>query len=174
MSNEQQSLFQDLSAEVKRIEEIKKDLNQAANIIKDGIARYKKSKLRSRSKKQAEDLKTMFADLEQYGSQQEIQDAYGYDIISEREFRRLNDLWEMRKKYANEKMEFEDRVTQILDYAINHIYDPYIDDIENVEAAVRTEENERKAIRDRLRRERQEFEYDQYIKSIKADSEVEK
>lgn len=173
MSNEQQYIF-DLPAQKKELELLKKDLEKAVAIIEDGISRYKKSKLRAKSKKQAEDFKSMFAELEPYASLQEIQEAYGWAIISEKEYNRLASLWKLRDKYANKKNEFEDRVTKILNYAIDHLVDPYVEDIFDIETAVRKDENERKAICDRLRRERQEFEYDQYIKSIRADSEVEK
>ncbi len=171
MSNEQSYIF-DLPAQKKELELLYKDLQQASSIIKDGISRYKKNKLRVKSKKQAEDFKSMFAELEPYASLQEIQDAYGWAIISENEYNRLVSLWKLRDKYANKKNEFEDRVTKILDYAICHLSDPYVEDIFDIETALSKDENERKSICDKLRRERQKFEYDQYIKSIKANSEV--
>lgn len=182
MDNEQVSLFdseitesdiddilRNLPQEIERIEKLKKDLWKAVSIIRDGISRYKKEKLKARSKKKAEDLKTMFADLDNYGSCNEIQEQFGWGYISENEYRRLIELWELREKYSNSKMEFEDRVTKILDAAVSYIDELYLDEIEAVEEAKYRADKERKEVIRQLGQERQEYNREQYLYGIQRE-----
>ena len=60
---------------------IRRDITTADDLLKDAITRYKKKKFSVRSKKQAEEITTMFVDLDGYSSTDEIQDAYGYICI---------------------------------------------------------------------------------------------
>ena len=109
---------------------IRRDLATADELIKDAAARYKKKKLSARSKKQAEELTTMFVDLEEYGSPDEIQDAYGYGNISERERYRLLELWEAREQARQNNGIFTDRVTEMLGIARRVIGDKYQDKLD--------------------------------------------
>lgn len=157
----------DLPEKAEQAERLKKDINSAALIIKDGIARYKKSKLKARSKKQAEDSKAMFAELDEFASLEEIHDLYGYDSISESEYLRLSHLWEMREKFANTKLEFEDGVTKLLDGALKFIESLFDEEIFEVEDALWREEKEREAIARQLRNERQEYDHEIFMQSIR-------
>jgi len=109
---------------------IRRDLATADDLLKDAIARYKKKKLSTRSKKQAEEIATMFVDLEGYSSTDEIQDAYGYDMITERERDRLVGLWEAREQAQRNNGIFTDRVIDMLEIARRVIGDKYRDKLD--------------------------------------------
>lgn len=108
-----------------RIEQIKKDRDTARKYIKDALARYRKDKTRSRSKAKAEDP---FADLEQYSSREDIRDAFGWEIISEKEMDRLIKLWDLREESKN-KTTLEDRVTEMLELAFRACGSEYDEEI---------------------------------------------
>ena len=170
--DEQISFFRgELPEKAKQAERLKKDVNTAALIIKDGLAKYKKNKLKARSKKQAEDSRAMFAELDEFASMEEIHDFYGYGGISEKEYYRLCDLWELREKYSNSKMEFEDGVTKLLDGAVNFIETLFFDEISEVEDALWREKKEREEIAKQLRRERQEYDFECYMRGIRSGEE---
>lgn len=105
------------------IEAIRKDIATARKYIQDALARYRKDKTRSRSKAKAADP---FADLEGYNIRQDIQDAYGWEFISEAEMDRLLALWDLREASKN-KQQLEDRVTEMLEIAIRSCSAPYDD-----------------------------------------------
>ena len=108
-----------------RIEQIKKDRDTARKYIKDALARYRKDKTRSRSKAKAEDP---FADLEPYSSREDIRDAFGWEIISEKEMDRLIKLWDLREESKN-KTTLEDRVTEMLELAFRACGSEYDEEI---------------------------------------------
>lgn len=166
MDNQLNFFHGNLDEQEKQAEKLKKDINAAALIIKDGLARYKKSKLKARSKKQAEDSRAMFAELDEYSSIDEIHDLYGYDEISEKEYDRLRGLWELREKYANTKMEFEDGVTKLLDNAVKFIESLFVDELLEIDDALWLRKKEQEEIGKKLREERQQYEREQYLQSI--------
>lgn len=108
-----------------RIEQIKKDRDTARKYIKDALARYRKDKTRSRSKAKAEDP---FADLEQYSSREDIRDAYGWELITEKEMDRLIKLFDLREESKN-KTTLEDRVTEMLELAFRACGSEYDEEI---------------------------------------------
>ena len=116
---------------------IKKDISTACEIIYDGLLRYKKKMLRARSKKQAEDL-SVFAELDNYASPREIQDAYGWEIITETEMDRLNEMWNAREQFINDNGKFENRVTQILERAMGNCGDEFADTLGEFEETERS------------------------------------
>ena len=79
------------------IKALRRDLETAQEGIQEAIARYRKVKLRARSKKQA-NSPDVFAELDAYSSQEDIRTAYGYEMISESEMDRLMNLWELREQ----------------------------------------------------------------------------
>lgn len=99
--------------------------SQAHSIVADAQLRYKKQKLKARSKKQASDMKLMFADIDGYRSEEDIRDAYGWDIITEKEMDRLIELWRTREKYLDESGQYSDPVTDLLQDVMNKLYEPY-------------------------------------------------
>ena len=112
-----------------RIEQIKKDRDTAREYIKDALARYRKDKTRSRSKAKAEDP---FADLEPYSSREDIRDAFGWEIITEKEMDRLIKLFDLREESKN-KTTLEDRVTEMLDLAFRACGSEYDEEIMDYE-----------------------------------------
>ena len=108
-----------------RIEQIKKDRDTARKYIKDALARYRKDKTRSRSKAKAEDP---FADLEPYSSREDIRDAFGWEIITEKEMDRLIKLWDLREESKN-KTTLEDSVTEMLELAFRACGSEYDEEI---------------------------------------------
>lgn len=121
----------------KQCEQIRKDISTARGIINDALLRYKKKKLGARNKKQAADMALMFAELNEYNSENDIRDAYGWKIITEKEMDRLMDLWQKREKYVKESGEFEDRVTNLVQIAMNGIGGEYIDFLNETDEADR-------------------------------------
>ena len=122
--------WQDFEAIKIEAQRIRRDLAAADELIKDAIARYKKKKLSVRSKKQAEEIAAMFVDLEGYDSPDDIQDAYGYDNITERERDRLLGLWEAREQAQRNNGIFTDRVIEMLEIARRVIGDKYQDKLD--------------------------------------------
>ena len=112
-----------------RIEQIIKDRDTARKYIKDALARYRKDKTRSRSKAKAEDP---FADLEQYSSREDIRDAYGWELITEKEMDRLIKLFDLREESKN-KTTLEDRVTEMLELAFRACGSEYDEEIMDYE-----------------------------------------
>lgn len=109
----------------KQADAVRKDISTARGILNDALTRYVKKKVNARNKKQAEDMAIRFADLEPYSSERDIQDAYGYDMLSEKEYDRLIDLWRMREKYVDDSGQFSDNVTEMLHRAMNSLGDEY-------------------------------------------------
>jgi len=119
---------------------IRADIRKAHEIIKDAKDRYTKAKLKARSKKQAEDPELLFADLADYESPTDIQDAYGYAVISDAERERLLNLWEMRENHAKNGKKFQDRVLDMLEKATSRIGDEYQDFLYDADDAARENE----------------------------------
>lgn len=126
--------------EAAEIEAIKKDIATARKYIQDALARYRKDKTRSRSKAKAADP---FADLEGYRIRQDIQDAFGWEFITEAEMDRLLALWDLREASKN-KQQLEDRVTEMLEIAVRSCSSPYDDKLWDWE---KKQEERRKAAR---------------------------
>ncbi len=156
--------WSELADNKKKCEAIRKDCITARGIINDALTRYVKKKVGARNKKQAEDMALMFKDLEEYSNERDIQDAYGWDFITEKEMDRLLDLWKKREQYVNASGKFEDRVTEMVQRAMNSIGEEYIDFLIETEAAdAIAKEREREIARANL-----DFEHEKYIRSIKG------
>lgn len=112
---------QEAKAEREEIAAIEKDIDTARKYIKDALARYRKDKTRSRSKKKGENP---FAELDQYTSREDIHEAFGWGIISEAELDRLWNLWDLREE-SKSKTVLEDRVTEMMEVAIRSVSQPY-------------------------------------------------
>ena len=112
-------------AEAKEIESIKKDIQTAKEHIADALARYRKVKLRARSKKKA--TENPFADLDGWDRRRDIQDGYGWGIITEKEMERLLNLWDLREQGEAADGQYNDRVTEMLETAMRGIGLEYAD-----------------------------------------------
>lgn len=112
------------------VEEIRKDIDTAQRYIADALARYRKDKTRSRSKAKGSDP---FAELAEYSSRNDIQEAYGWGTISENEMDRLTHLWDLRES-SSDKTILKDRVTDMLETAMRACSDQYIDKVLDYDA----------------------------------------
>lgn len=140
---------------------IRKDIATARGLIADCLARYKKKMLHARSKKQAEDL-SMFAELADYNRKEEIQEAFGWDFITEKQMEHLNDLWDARENVIANKGRYADRVTQILESAMANCGDVFADTLEEYDGLVRRDNEDRI----RIERENRENSYKRYIAGL--------
>ena len=141
----------------REIKAIRKDIASARKIIADGLAHYKKKTLKAKSLKQAEDL-SVFAELDDYGSKQEIQDAYGWADITDEKMRRLLELWDLRIEKIKADGKFEDRITQMLTYAMDNIGYEYLYELSKFDEMVRQD----KEARLRIITENSRNSYDRY------------
>lgn len=103
---------------------LKKDVGTAQESIQDAIGRYRKVKLRARSKAKANSA-DVFWELEQYSSMEDIRSAYGYEMITEAEMDRLMALWELREQSTKKSGPYTDRVIEMLELASRAIWDVY-------------------------------------------------
>ncbi len=128
--------YQEKKREAKSIQ---KDILTARGIIGNGILRYKKKRLRARSKKEAEDL-SVFDILDGYDYKEQIRDDYGWDLITETEMQKRMHLWDMREQYVKKSGQFSDRVTQILERAANCCGEEFLEVLEKFNAIKRRRE----------------------------------
>jgi hypothetical protein len=154
-------------AQQREVKSVRKDIETARGIISDALLRYKKKMLHARSKKQAEDL-SVFAELDPYGSKLDIQDAYGYASISDRQMDRLNDLWDARENFINEQGQFEDRVSEMLKRARDGVGEEFLDMLFESDMA------ERRIKEDiaRINRENSENDYNRYIAGLRGNGDA--
>jgi hypothetical protein len=113
-------------AERREIEALKKDIRTAQGLIKDALAQYRKKKLNARSKA-AGSSEAVFADLDDYRSENDIRDAYGWDLITEKEMERLMNLWQLREGSKAKSGVYQDGITEMLECAINSVFNRYAD-----------------------------------------------
>lgn len=139
--------------EAREMADLRKDIMTATNAISDALARYRKTKLRARSKKKAQE--DPFAELADYESRQQIHDDYGWGFITEARMERLMELWDAREesKKAGGSDVYRDRVTEMLERAMAtvgsehmetlHDYDNRMRKIREDAAQIARENNER-------------------------------
>ena len=112
----------DYNSRKKEYEKIVKARNNAVAILQDAKARYIKKKTGARSKKAAMEKDTAlnaprFQKLADYDRREDIQEAYGFDYLTESERDKLEDLWDEREAIREKVTDgvYSDYVTQILD-----------------------------------------------------------
>lgn len=127
------------SAEAKEerlaINSLRWDIEKAQESIQDAIGRYRKQKLRMRSKAKA-NAPDVFSELDQYSSMEDIRNAYGYEVITEHEMDRLMNLWELREQAHKREGPYTDRVIEMLELASRAIWAKYGPDIMEYDARV--------------------------------------
>jgi len=136
---------------------IRKDIATACGIIRDGLTRYKKKMLYAKSKQQTEDL-SIFAELDGYENKGEIQDAYGWNMISNKQMERLNDLWDAREQVISNQGKFSDRVTEMLEHAMANCGDMFSDVLDEFDELVRCDDN----LKSQIERENRTNNYTRY------------
>lgn len=115
-------------AERREIESLKKDIRTAQALITDAINRYRKKKLNAKSKAAASSA-DVFAELDDYQSEESIRDAYGWDVITEKEMERLMNLWKLREESNSKSDVYNDRITEMLNYACESVFSKYEEQI---------------------------------------------
>lgn len=137
----------------KKAKELSMARNRACALIKDAMARYIKEKTRAKSKKAALEKDALirsprFRVLEDYDRFEDIQEAYGCDMLTESERDRLEDLWEEREAIRNRTVDgiYQDTVTEALREAYEHTVLLWDDEIDEAYATCRKfEEQKREA-----------------------------
>lgn len=142
---------------------IRKDIYTAQECIRDALNRYLKKKLRARSKKQAADM-SVFDDIKDYTSREQIRDDYGWEIITEAEMDRRMNLWDLREQYVNEQGQYQDRVTEMLTRAMNFCGAAYVDTLDEFDAMKQRREDEIREIEKR----NAEIDFERYIAGLRC------
>lgn len=113
--------------EAREIQAIKKDIATAQEAIQDALDRYRKAKLRAKSKKAAKE--DPFAELEGYETREQIRDDYGWEIITEARMDRLMELWDLREAGGGQDEIYRDRVTEMLERAKRCVGDKFTEQL---------------------------------------------
>ena len=155
-------------------EQIVKARNKASFLIEDAKARYIKEKTRARSKKAAmvkEGIlkSARFDALGDYERFEDIQEAYGFDVIDERERDRLEELWNERERIRNQTEDgiYQDDVTKALYAAWLFLQDYREDEVQKLEAV----ESNFKRQREEVEQEASEWLNRQNAEYLKLQSE---
>lgn len=122
-------------AEAREIDQLRKDISKARGVIAEALTQYRKKKLKAKSKKQAEE--NPFEDLKGYDRKIDILDAYGYGCITEHEKDRLEELWDLREQSGRNSTKYTDRVTEMLERAMDSVGDLYVDQLFEYDMKVR-------------------------------------
>lgn len=142
MSDKNFILEEDLEKAEKESKEKIKARNRAQAIIRDALARYVKEKTRARSKKAAQErdgiLKSVrFDKLKEYNRFEDIQECYGWELITEKERDELEALWIERdnlKNHTDENGIYQDLVTKALGNAEIFLMELWEEEIQKAEA----------------------------------------
>ena len=120
---------------------IHNDVKKATEYIQDALARYRKTKTRAKSKKAA--TENPFAELEDYESREQIQDAYGWEFITEAKMDRLLELWDLREQGGGKGDGlYHDRVTEMLERAAATVGSEYAEILAEYASEKRKREQE--------------------------------
>ena len=112
----------------REVKAVRKAMDDARDVIRDGLTRYVKKKTKARSMAKAKT--DPFAELADWESMEQIQDAYGYGEITADKRDRLTDLWEAREAARNSRKstdKYRDLVTEMLETAIRRVGSEYAD-----------------------------------------------
>lgn len=142
---------------------IRRDIFTAQECIRDALHRYLKKKLRAKSKKQAADM-SVFDDIKDYTSREQIRDDYGWEIITEAEMDRRMELWDLREQYVNEQGKYSDRVTEMLERAMRYCGDTFIEILNEFDAMKQRRDDEIREIEKR----NAEIDYERYIAGLRC------
>lgn len=110
---------------VREAEEIKKAMSAARGVIRRGLKQYIKNKIGARNRAQVDNQRDLYKELDMYDSKIDIQDAYGYEYISENEMYRLLDRWDAREAAKKNAGKYSDLVTEMLEIAIRRVGGEY-------------------------------------------------
>ena len=111
--------------ERRAIEALKKDIQTAQDSIQDAVYALPESQTAYLQQGQSQLRRYIPDPLEEYDSQVDIQNAYGYEMITETEYDRLMELWELRAQSVQKAGPYKDRVVEMLELAARAIWDAY-------------------------------------------------
>lgn len=121
-------LKKDVDEATKNIDQILSTREKAHSVIHDAKLRYIKEKTRARNKKMAEEKDALlnsprFAELDEYERREDINEMYGWDVISASDRDRLEELWDLREELKKKMPNgiYSDDVTEALDQAYDYI-----------------------------------------------------
>ena len=133
-------LESDMKEAKNKADTLRKAINKARFLITDARNRYIKEKTRARSKKAAEEKDALihqpkFNVLNDYTKFEDIQEAYGVDMISEAERDKLEDLWEERENLKNKTVNgiYQGQVTEALRLAWEFVDGLWEDEIQEAD-----------------------------------------
>lgn len=133
--------------QLRELENLRDDMRKAREYISKCKQRYMKDKLKKKSMAEV-NADDMWKDLEPYNTRRDIENFYGFDGISAEEFDRLIELWDLREEQREKnkgKPEYEDNITVMLDWAMNHLEGAFkrkIEELEETEAIVQRDVRE--------------------------------
>ena len=110
----------------REVKAVRKAMDDARTVIRDGLPRYVKKKTKARSMEKAEN--DPFAELAGWESMEQSQEAYGYGEITADKRDKLTDLWEAREAARNSRKaadRYHDLVTEMLEVAIRRCGEEY-------------------------------------------------
>lgn len=103
---------------------LRKDLASANAVLSDAIDRYRKKKLKAKSKASAK-AEDPFKELASYQTREDIRTEYGWELITENEMERLMNLWDLREEMKGKHPgPYTDRVIEMLERARIHLLEP--------------------------------------------------
>lgn len=133
--------------QLRELDGIRSDIRKGREYISKCKQRYMKDKLKKKTMAEV-NAEDMWKDLEGYNSRRDIEDFYGFDGITQEEFDRLTELWDLREAQREKnkgKPEYEDNVTVMLDWAMNHLdraFGKRLEELEETEAIVQQDVRE--------------------------------
>lgn len=134
-------------AEGEEVKEIKKAIATARGAIHDAKVRYIKQRLRSRSRKKAEE--DPYEELKDYENREQIRTDYGWGFITEARMDRLFELWDAREESRRRGAgagAFEDYVTRMLDTAWAAVGEEYTERVETYDKQMRRRQEDAERI----------------------------
>ncbi len=123
MNNIDELPWNDYDNMKRKEKELLKARSTVISMITDAKANYVKKKVGARRKRDAADPEKMFEELNDYSSERDIDDAYGWEFITENERDRLQAMWQAREEYKANSGKISDPVTEMFDTAINAVYE---------------------------------------------------
>lgn len=137
MPNSTIILYEDVEKAKKKADKLHMARSKALHLINDAKSRYVKEKTRARSKKAAEEKDAYlnsphFAKLKDYEREQDIIDAYGYDMITEAESDALIELWREREAIKAKTFDgvYNDEATDALRQAYAFVAELWEDELD--------------------------------------------
>lgn len=146
MADKKFEMSDKLQAQIAHAKALQKDIDTARGVVNNALKQYIKRKIGARNKAQVEEQEAFFAPLKDYSSKIDLQNAYGYEMITEAEYDRLCAMWDAREVAQQNAGQYTDRVVEMIEIAIRSIGDQYLDEIDEAAKAKKHFEDDVKRI----------------------------